>query len=320
MKISIILTIIFLILLFNAIVFSLIIGNPSTTGKAISEDPTNPNIQLEQQEQTPETTAPSEQIPEQQTQEERCDWGYSGKQRCDGKTIETEWVSSDCSSTWLYSLECYSGCEDGECTDKPTQEPQNEPPQEPCKSDLSTYYKVTRVIDGDTIEIEGGESVRLICIDTPERGEERYLEATHFLEDLILNKRVELVKDISERDKYNRLLRYIYLDGDFINKIMVEEGLAEAYPYRPDTTLCPQIQSAEVIARNKGIGIWKETEEPDDNSPSDSDYTCSSNAYNCGDFSTQAEAQAVFEACGGVSNDIHRLDRDKDGSVCETLP
>jgi len=47
---------------------------------------------------------------------------------------------------------------------------------------------------------------------------------------------------------------------------------------------------------------------------------CSLNAYNCGDFSTHAEAQAVYEECGGVSNDIHQLDKDKDGSACETLP
>ncbi len=51
-----------------------------------------------------------------------------------------------------------------------------------------------------------------------------------------------------------------------------------------------------------------------------SGYTCSYNAYNCGDFNTHAEAQDVFEMCGGVSNDVHDLDRDSDGSACETLP
>jgi len=51
-----------------------------------------------------------------------------------------------------------------------------------------------------------------------------------------------------------------------------------------------------------------------------SNITCSSNAYNCSDFSTQAEAQNVYEYCGGVDNDIHRLDRDEDGIACETLP
>jgi len=47
---------------------------------------------------------------------------------------------------------------------------------------------------------------------------------------------------------------------------------------------------------------------------------CSYDAYNCSDFSTQAEAQEVFEYCGGVTNDVHRLDRDKDGLACESLP
>lgn len=47
---------------------------------------------------------------------------------------------------------------------------------------------------------------------------------------------------------------------------------------------------------------------------------CSYNAYNCSDFSTHAEAQAVYEYCGGVTSDVHRLDRDKDGLACESLP
>lgn len=51
----------------------------------------------------------------------------------------------------------------------------------------------------------------------------------------------------------------------------------------------------------------------------ESDTICSYNAYNCSDFSTHAEAQEVFEYCGGVNNDIHVLDRDKDGVACESL-
>ena len=51
-----------------------------------------------------------------------------------------------------------------------------------------------------------------------------------------------------------------------------------------------------------------------------SGYTCSYNAYNCANFITHAQAQAVYEGCGGVSNDVHRLDRDKDGLACESLP
>jgi len=49
-------------------------------------------------------------------------------------------------------------------------------------------------------------------------------------------------------------------------------------------------------------------------------YTCSYNAYNCDDFSTHRQAQEAYEYCGGINNDVHGLDRDKDGSACETLP
>ncbi len=58
-------------------------------------------------------------------------------------------------------------------------------------------------------------------------------------------------------------------------------------------------------------------EEP---APAGGGYTCSTNTYNCSHFKTQAEAQSVFEQCGGVGNDVHRLDGNKDGSVCESLP
>ncbi len=49
-------------------------------------------------------------------------------------------------------------------------------------------------------------------------------------------------------------------------------------------------------------------------------YTCSANTYNCTDFKTQAQAQAVYDKCGGVSNDVHKLDKNKDGHPCDSLP
>ncbi len=63
-----------------------------------------------------------------------------------------------------------------------------------------------------------------------------------------------------------------------------------------------------------------EAEEPEEIAPPASGVICSHNAYNCSDFSTHAEAQRVFEACGGVGSDIHRLDGNKDGAACESLP
>jgi len=176
-------------------------------------------------------------------------------------------------------------------------------------------YLVTRVIDGDTIEIETGERVRLICMDTPERGEEGYIEASNYLQGLVLDKEVRLEKDISEIDKYGRLVRYIYVGDLFVNEEMVMKGYAETYPYNPDITKCPQIEEAEEYARNNKLGIWAE-----DKSRDNSGYECGYNAYNCADFSTHTEAQALFEACGGTAKDIHQLDQDNDGIACESLP
>ena len=102
----------------------------------------------------------------------------------------------------------------------------------------------------------------------------------------------------------------------FVNEKMVEEGYARVYWYNPDITLCPQIEEAEKMARENKKGIWADVQEQQDTFKNE----CGSNIYNCGDFLTHTDAQAVFEACGGVSNDVHQLDRDGDGISCESLP
>jgi len=192
----------------------------------------------------------------------------------------------------------------------------------PSTSDTD-IYKVTKIVDGDTLDIETGDRIRLICIDTPEVGEYYYEEASDYLERLVLGEDIELVKDISETDRYGRLLRYIYLDGDFINEKMVKQGYAKAYPYSPDTSLCPLIEDAEDYAKSHNLGIWAEQEPdqtPEDNGDSGGEAvcSCSGNIYNCDDFDTHDEAQACYEYCG--SGDIHQLDRDDDGLACESLP
>lgn len=185
------------------------------------------------------------------------------------------------------------------------------------------YYNVTSVIDGDTFYIDTGEKVRLICIDSPEKGEKMYLEAKRYLEDLILYKKVKLEKDISDKDRYNRLLRYVYSeDGSFINELIVYDGYAFAYPYSPDITLCSIINNAEEQAKGNELGVWhKIIEEPEDFDETVSPFEpCScTEDLDCPDFDTHAEAQACFDYCGGVENDVHRLDRDKDGLACESL-
>lgn len=104
---------------------------------------------------------------------------------------------------------------------------------------------VTRVIDGDTVVVEGGERVRLSGIDTQERGEKCYQPAKKRLEELILKKKVKLVSD--SRDKYDRKLGYIFYNNNLINEKLVSEGFAVAYFYE-DSQYRDRIKEAEMNA------------------------------------------------------------------------
>src|SRR4030042_66192 len=117
---------------------------------------------------------------------------------------------------------------------------------------------VARVIDGDTIELEGGDRIRYIGIDTPEIGEPYYLEATAKNAELVEGKEVRLEKDVSEKDRYGRLLRYIYVGDLFVNAELVRWGYARAYPYPPDTYYAELFSQLELKAKQAGRGLWAE--------------------------------------------------------------
>lgn len=133
---------------------------------------------------------------------------------------------------------------------------------------------VTRVIDGDTIEIEGKIKVRYIGVNSPEiyhdstgkkTGEqcfanEAYLENKKLVE----GKTITLVKDISEKDKYGRLLRYVYL-GDpstssgqalFINDYLISNGFAKLMTIKPDIKYSVNFKEAQNKAKENNLGIW----------------------------------------------------------------
>jgi len=120
---------------------------------------------------------------------------------------------------------------------------------------------VTDVIDGDTIVIASGEKVRYIGIDTPEiypEAEEHGIAAMMANRHLVEGKRVRLERDVSDTDKYGRLLRYVYVDELFINAELVRLGLAEATSYPPDTKNQRYFEELEMIARETGRGMWAE--------------------------------------------------------------
>ncbi len=116
---------------------------------------------------------------------------------------------------------------------------------------------VVRVIDGDTFVLENEERVRLIGIDTPERGEICFEEAKNRLQELVLDKEVLLYKDKSHRDKYGRLVRFAYVDGIFVNLVLVEEGFAFAFEFEPDTSMSGLFGKAEEKATEGKGCIWK---------------------------------------------------------------
>ncbi len=117
--------------------------------------------------------------------------------------------------------------------------------------------RVERVIDGDTIVVSGGERVRYIGIDAPEVGEPFYYEAKQFNEQMVVGKCVKLEKDVSDRDDYGRLLRYVYVDGIFVNGEMVRNGYALAKKYPPDTKYQAYLEKMEGEARRLHKGLWR---------------------------------------------------------------
>jgi micrococcal nuclease len=121
---------------------------------------------------------------------------------------------------------------------------------------------VTRIIDGDTIEIEGGQRVRYIGIDSPERSpsECQNQEATNRNTELVLNQTVTMEKDVSDTDRYGRLLRYVYVRDQMVNEVLVREGFAVASSYPPDIKHQALFTAAQDEAVQNMAGLWGKCE------------------------------------------------------------
>ena len=122
-----------------------------------------------------------------------------------------------------------------------------------------TTARVIQVIDGDTIIIEGGYRVRYIGIDAPEvhpRLEAYGIEAWQANRDMVEGKKVRLETDVSETDKYGRLLRYVWVDDVLVEAELVRQGLAQAKAYPPDTKYQDYLERMETEAKLAGRGMW----------------------------------------------------------------
>ncbi|MDD2483066.1 MAG: thermonuclease family protein [Candidatus Shapirobacteria bacterium] len=210
-------------------------------------------------------------------------------------------------------------------------------PTETIKSDL---FLVTKIIDGDTLMVkinDKEESVRLIGIDTPETVDPRKTvqcfgkEASLKAKELMENKIVRLDADITQmdRDKYGRLLRYVYLeDGTLINKKLIEEGFGFEYTYQVPYKFQAEFKTAQKIAEEKKMGMWADGTCPtptiktvpiisgvptEKTIQSSSSFICDCSKA-CTKISSCEEAYYQLNTCG-----CSVRDNDGDGVPCESL-
>lgn len=206
-------------------------------------------------------------------------------------------------------------------------------------------YEVVKVVDGDTLTLNMGdktETLRLIGMDTPETVDPRKpvqcfaKEASAKAKEMLMGKRVRIEADPSqgELDKYNRLLRYVFLEeGTFYNKLMIEEGYAHEYTYNTPYKYQSEFKDAETKAREGKKGFWGDVcdgnteqsaasaESPSPNPTpvfvapvapkASSGYTCNC-AKTCPNMSSCAEAQYQLNSCGCSARDA-----DDDGIACD---
>ena len=197
-----------------------------------------------------------------------------------------------------------------------------------------TIRQVARVVsitDGDTIrvDIDGvNYPLRYIGMDTPEPAEPYGSTAMAANRELVEGKTVILVKDVSETDVYDRLLRYVIADGVFVNYELVRQGQAQAVSYAPDTACFLTFREAETGAKASGLGMWAAipiieslptatgkpaaTQVPTNCDPSYPTVCIPPPPpdLDCGDIS--------FRRFTVLAPDPHNFDRDHDGIGCES--
>lgn len=201
---------------------------------------------------------------------------------------------------------------------------------------------VKRVVDGDTIEIDGGQKVRYIGIDTPETVDPNRQvgcygkEASERNKELVEGKQVRLEKDVSETDKYGRLLRYVWMGDILINELLVRDGYAKSSTYPPDVKYQEKFLAAERKAREEEKGLWGQVctvpkaseststktsplslqaqpSSPSTNQETTGSFTCNC-AKTCGQMASCEEAYYQLINCG-----CSKRDGDKDGVPCEEI-
>jgi len=199
---------------------------------------------------------------------------------------------------------------------------------------------VTRTVDGDTLGVlvEGSElEIRLLGVDAAETVDtarpDGYCgaEASARLAALLpVGATVELESDTTDLDRFGRSLRYVWIDGVMANAVLLAEGLAVLDVIPPDVAWVDEFVLLQDAARSNQLGLWGEgtcagepsvTPAPLSGSPGPGEFAvpdCVVADCDCGHFDSREEAQWFHDTHDPL--DLHRLDQDGDGEVCELTP
>ncbi len=120
----------------------------------------------------------------------------------------------------------------------------------------SNIDTILRVIDGDTFVLTGDRHVRLLCLDTPEKGEPYADQARAFADSILRGQAVRIETEKNSDDKYGRTLAYIYLGSEFYNEMLLKAGLARIYFFAKNQRYAKVLLSAQNEARKAQRGIW----------------------------------------------------------------
>lgn len=201
----------------------------------------------------------------------------------------------------------------------------------PAKAQAAVVASIT---DGDTLRVQvdgDNEAVRLLEVDAPEtNGGCGASEATEYVRRFVPpGSTVWLERDVGNRDRYGRLLRYVWRDdASLLNERLVEAGWAQAKLYMPDDGRWPTMQKAQRKARDARAGIWKLCDmtdvtgrQPGSGGQSAPAGTCDPNYSGCVPvYPPDVDCDRVDGPVTVLDNDPHNLDGNHDGQACEGPP
>jgi micrococcal nuclease len=201
--------------------------------------------------------------------------------------------------------------------------------------------KVLRVVDGDTlvVTIDGKQdTVRLILVDTPETKKPNTPiqpfgpEASAFTKKELEGSDVKLERDVSERDKYKRLLAYVYKGDKMFNELLLEKGLARVAIYPPDVKYIDRFNKIQKVAQASKVGIWSIEDYATDKGYNMEAVQATPKAVSSPTpkpTSVKQSGYVVYSSCAAAKKagkaPLHKgdagystnLDRDGDGVACE---